>query len=99
MHAPQVGRDVVTGYLTAAMKVIGTDAFRYERQWTGDDSAVLEFVTEVDGLTVHGVDMITWDADGLITEFTVMIRPLRGLDAVVERMGAELLRMLEAAGY
>jgi len=98
VHTPQVGRDVVTGYLTAALKIIANETFHYERQWFAEDSAVLEFVTEVDGLTVHGIDMITWDADGLINDFTVMIRPLKALNKVVELMGAELLRMLEPAG-
>jgi hypothetical protein len=41
--------------------------------------------------------MITWDADGLIIDFTVMVRPARALQAVIEHMGAELMRMLEAA--
>lgn len=94
VHTPQVGRETVIGYLTAAFAVLGPQ-LRYEREWTGDDSAVLEFVTEVDGLAVHGIDMITWDADGLIQDVTVMIRPVKGLHAVMEQMGAELARMLQ----
>ena len=42
--------------------------------------------------------MITWDDDGQIVDFTVMVRPAKALQAVIEHMGAELLRMLEAAG-
>jgi hypothetical protein len=48
-------------------------------------------------LDVSGVDIITWDDDGRIVDFTVMIRPKRALDAVIQHMGAELMRMLEAA--
>jgi hypothetical protein len=70
----------------------------YDREWIGEDSAVLEFRTEVGGRQVHGIDMITWDAEGLITDFTVMVRPAKALQAVVEHMGAELMRMLEDAG-
>lgn len=55
--------------------------------------------TEVAGLEVHGADFITWNDEGQILDFTVMIRPLKALNAVIEQMGAELLRMLEAAGY
>jgi hypothetical protein len=93
VHAPQAGRDTVVGYLTAALTVLGP-ALTYRREWLGEDSAVLEFTTEVGGREVHGIDMITWDDDGLITDFTVMVRPAKGLDAVVHAMGAELLRML-----
>lgn len=93
VHAPQQGRDTVVGYLTAAFTVLGP-ALSYRREWLGEDSAVLEFTTEVGGREVHGVDMITWDDAGLITDFTVMVRPMKGLDAVVDAMGAELLRML-----
>ncbi|MFC0221947.1 nuclear transport factor 2 family protein [Nocardioides zeicaulis] len=96
VHAPQEGRDTVVGYLTAAFTVLGPE-LTYEREWLGDDSAVLEFRTRVGGYDVSGIDMITWDADGRIVDFTVMVRPKRALDAVVEHMGAELLRMLEAA--
>ena len=74
-----------------------TQVVAYEREWLGADSAVLQFRTEVGGLDVSGVDMITWDADGLIVDFTVMVRPAKALQAVIEHMGAELLRMLEAA--
>jgi hypothetical protein len=102
VHTPQEGRDTVVGYLTAAFTVLGP-ALRYEREWVGEDSAVLQFRTEVaapdgSGLDVSGVDIITWDDDGRIVDFTVMVRPAKALQAVIEHMGAELARMLEAAG-
>lgn len=91
VHAAQQGRDLVVAYLSAALVVLGPE-LTYRREWVGEDSAVLEFTTEVAGLQVHGVDLITWDGDGLIADFTVMIRPVRGLQAVVEAMAAELSR-------
>ncbi len=97
VHTPQTGRDTVVGYLTAAFTVLGP-ALAYEREWLGDDSAVLQFRTQVGGLDVSGVDMITWDEDGQIVDFTVMVRPAKALQAVIDHMGAELLRMLEEAG-
>ena len=96
VHTPQEGRDTVVGYLTAAFRVLGP-ALAYRREWVGEDSAVLEFSTRLGDVEVHGIDMITWDAEGQIVDFTVMIRPKKGLDAVIEQMGAELLRMLAAA--
>lgn len=91
VHTPQVGRTTAAAYLRAALVVLGP-GLRYEAKWYGEGSAVLEFVTVVGGRDVHGVDMIRWGADGRVTEFTVMVRPLRGLQALVEEMGAELAR-------
>lgn len=98
VHTPQESRDTVVGYLTAAFTVLGPHLV-YDREWLGEDSAVLEFRTEVGGLQVHGIDMITWGEDGLITDFTVMVRPAKALQAVIEHMGAEIVRMLEAGGH
>ena len=89
VFTPQAGREKATAYLTAAMAVL-SPTLRYEREWYAEDSAVLEFTAEVDGLTVHGIDMIRWDAAGLLAEFTVMVRPLRGLQQLVTRMSALL---------
>ena len=88
---PQQGRDLVVAYLSAALTVLGGD-FHYERQWLRDTGAVLEFRSVVDGREVHGVDMIEFDPDGLIVDFTVMVRPLSALNLVVEKMGTELKR-------
>ena len=53
-------------------------------------SAVLEFEADLDGTVVQGVDMLRWGPDGRLTEFTVLVRPLRGLQALIERMAARL---------
>ena len=97
VHTPQEGRDTVVAYLTAAFTVLGPE-LTYEREWLGADSAVLQFRTVVGGLDVSGVDIITLDDDGQIIDFTVMVRPAKALTVVIEQMGTELLRMLEAAG-
>lgn len=89
VHAPQVGRELTTAYLSAAIVVLGP-GLTYHREWRGESSAVLEFTTTIDGIEVHGVDMIAWNDDQLVTEFTVMARPLKGLHILIERMGAEL---------
>ena len=91
---PQEGRDLVVAYLTAALAVLG-EGFRYERTWGTEASGVLEFVSAIDGKQVHGVDIIEWDADGLIRDFTVMVRPLSALHLLVERMGERLTAMAE----
>ncbi|MFB9315497.1 nuclear transport factor 2 family protein [Nocardioides plantarum] len=95
VHTPQEGKAVTTAYLRAAMVVLGP-TLRYLDEWyAGDDdggSAVLEFECEVDGRAVHGVDMLRWGSGGRLTSFTVMVRPVKGLEAVIAGMGAELMR-------
>ena len=49
-----------------------------------------QFEAELDGLTVHGVDMLRWDESGRLTEFTVMVRPFKGLEKLMEQMLAQL---------
>lgn len=97
-HSPilfraQQGRDLVALYLTGAMHVIANPSFHYVRELVDGDDAVLEFETEIDEVHVNGVDMITWDEHGLIRDFKVMIRPLKAINIVQQRM-AELLEKL-----
>jgi SnoaL-like domain len=87
---PQQGRDLVALYLTGAMHVIATPEFRYVREVVDGRDAVLEFETVVDGVHVNGVDMITWNDQGLITDFKVMLRPLKAITTVHQKMAALL---------
>jgi len=91
VHTPQEGRELVTAYLAGAMVVLGPE-LTYHDEWVRERDAVLRFTTVVDGLQVEGVDLITWDDDGLISSFTVMIRPFKALQAVMGRMLEELTR-------
>ncbi len=90
---PQQGKDLVALYLTGAMHVIATESFRYVREVVDGRNAVLEFETEIDGIHLNGVDMITWNEQGQITDFKVMLRPLKAIMIVQQRM-AELLERL-----
>lgn len=92
VHTPQEGKAIVLVYLSAAMTVLTAESFEYVDQWVRERSAILEFVAVVDGLQVHGIDMIEWNDDDLITKFTVMVRPLKALNALVARMGEQLQR-------
>ena len=91
VFTPQEGRATTLAYLTAAVKVLGDSSFRYVGQWFADRSAVLEFVADLDGIHVNGVDVIHWNDDDEIVEFKVMLRPLKALQAVMSAM-AELLQ-------
>ena len=91
VHTPQVGKAIATMYLSAAVHVFGNDSFRYVREIVGERDAVLEFETEIDGIIVNGVDMIRWNEDGKIIEFKVIIRPLKAINLIHQKMGEMLL--------
>jgi hypothetical protein len=95
VHTPQLGKELTTAYLTAAVAVLGP-TLRYVREWYDERSAVLEFEAELDGLSVHGIDLMVWDDDGRLIEFTVMVRPMKGLHKLIEHMAAQLAAMFEA---
>lgn len=91
VHTPQVGKANATKYLQAAMHVLGNDSFRYLNQWYGPSSAVMEFQSICEGIVINGVEMITWNADGQVTHFKVMVRPLKAVNKLHELMGRLLL--------
>lgn len=90
VFSPQRGRALTAAYLRAAEQMFSGTGFHYVDQWFGENSAVLEFAAEVDGLTVEGIDMIRWNDAGEITSFKVMVRPFKALQGVIGRM-AQLL--------
>lgn len=90
VHTPQAGKAVTTQYLAAAFQVFFNASFRYVREVVGPRDAVLEFQVEIDGITVNGVDMIRWNDEGRIVDFKVMIRPLKAINLIHQKMGAML---------
>jgi len=107
VFTPQRGKDVTALYLSAAAGTFdqpsekagdgdgsgGGGPFRYVKQTTGDNTAMLEFETEMGGKYVNGVDIITCNDAGKIVEFKVLIRPLQAVNAVHEAMRAMLEQM------
>jgi hypothetical protein len=90
VHTPQEGKAITVKYLAGALSVLNNDSFRYLNTWTALDSAVLEFATEIEGVTINGVDLIWWNEAGLITRFKVMIRPLKAINLLHRLMGERL---------
>lgn len=90
VHTPQRGRDIAFKYLASADKVLGGEGFRYVGEWLNGNGAVLEFTNVLDGIAVNGVDIITFDDQGKITHFKVMIRPLKAVNLVHQLMKAQL---------
>lgn len=90
VHTPQVGKAITRKYLAAAFQVFFNESFRYVRELTGERDAILEFQVEIDGIQVNGVDMIKWNEHGKIVEFKVMLRPLKAVNLIHQKMGAML---------
>ena len=89
VFAPQDGRALTASYLSAALRVLGP-SLRYVSQWHDQAGAVLEFEADLDGVYVQGVDILRWNTDEKLVSFTVMVRPLRGLQKLVELMSVQL---------
>ena len=90
VHTPQRGKALAKAYIAAAFQVFFNPSFRYVREIIGPSDAMLEFETEIDGVLVNGVDIIKWNASGKVVEFKVMIRPLKAIGLIHERMAAML---------
>jgi hypothetical protein len=93
VHTPQRGREITFKYLASADKVLGGPGFAYVGEWLNETSAILEFTNEINGIKINGIDMITFGADGRITRFKVMVRPLKAVNMLHQMMGEMLQKM------
>ena len=106
VYTPQRGKDITKMYLMAAGGVFGEGAkdevsdsnksqsnFKYIKEIIGEKSALLEFESEMDGIYVNGVDVISWNEEGKITEFKVIVRPLQAVNMLHQKMQAMLESM------
>ena len=87
VHTPQRGKPITVKYLASAGKVLSNTGFHYVGEWEGKNSLILEFNAEINGIKIDGIDMITWDETGLITNFKVMVRPLKAVNMLHQKMG------------
>jgi hypothetical protein len=106
LFTPQKGKAITKMYLEAAGATFNGDGsgrtladglpeskFHYVKQVLSGRHAVLEFETTVDGKHVNGIDMITCDEAGRITEFKVMIRPLQAVNLLHQKMATMLEKL------
>jgi hypothetical protein len=93
VHTPQRGKAITAKYLASAGFVLGNDSFEYVGEWHRENSSILEFKAEIDGIAINGIDMITCDDEGLITHFKVMVRPLKAVNMLHQKMGEMLMAM------
>ena len=88
VFSPYEGREAVMGLLRHVMEVLAD--LEYTDELHGDGSHALIFRASVGDRQVQGLDHLVVDADGLVTELTVMIRPASGLMAVAQAMAARI---------
>ncbi len=88
VYKPYVGKDALAVILTTVATVF--ENFHYTREIGGGSDHALMFAATVDGLQLEGCDFLHTNAEGLIDEFTVMLRPLKAVQAFAAKMGAAL---------
>jgi hypothetical protein len=81
---PYVGKAQAIAILSTVAHVF--ENFKYEREWLEADSWALEFSATIGGLSVKGIDLIQFDAQGKMIDFEVMVRPFSALQALGETM-------------
>jgi hypothetical protein len=92
VYRPYEGRDIVAALLAVVGETF--EDFRYTNEWRDGDTTVLFFEASIGTRDLQGVDILEHGADGLIARFTVMVRPLSGLQALAAAVAARI----EAAG-
>jgi hypothetical protein len=89
---PYEGRDVVAAVLTeGAMNVF--EDFRYVDRLESGDADALIFEARVGDRELQGLDLLRFDADGRVSELTVMVRPMSGMNALRDAMAREFERV------
>ena len=83
---PMEGKEITKMYLFAAGQSFNMDKFKYIREVHDGTNSIHEFETFIDDISVNGVDMIKWNNEGKIVDFKVMIRPLKAVQKVQEKM-------------
>lgn len=94
-HKPYEGKAITAAILANVVEVF--EDFRYVRELGDDAGHALVFEAKVDGLDITGCDFLLLDDHGLITDFMVMVRPLKATQALAEAMGARFERIVEMA--
>lgn len=93
VHTPQRGKFITKMYLMGAGESL-KDQFVYKKKIIDGLHGVLEFFCMIDDISVEGVDIIELNEDGQIINFKVMVRPLKAVHKIHERMG-EMLEKLK----
>ena len=90
VNAPQVGKALTAKYIRSAMRILGNSSFRFTGEWFAECSGVLEFEVEIEGVTINGVDIIQWNDFDQIVGFKVMVRPIKAINLLQEKIAQAL---------
>ena len=85
---PFIGKDAVAGLFAILFQTFKD--FRYVGEFSGPNGTILHFKTRVGDRDVEGIDLVRTNADGLIDDFTVMVRPLSAVHALRDAIGSAL---------
>ena len=88
VYKPYHGKEDVSNVLRLVATVF--DNFRYTNEWRDGKTTILFFEANVGDRELQGIDILEENDEGRIARFTVMIRPLSGLQAVAGTMAARL---------
>jgi SnoaL-like domain len=88
VYRPYQGREVVVALLGVVSQVF--ENFRYVNEWRDGRTTILCFEANVGDRELQGIDILEDGADGLVQSFTVMIRPLSGLQALAAAVTARV---------
>jgi SnoaL-like domain len=91
VYRPYEGREVVAKILEAVTRVF--EEFEYRQRFEGERAKALIFRARVGDREIDGLDLLRFDEDGLVSELTVMVRPMSGVQALAGAMGEQLERM------
>lgn len=96
VHRPYEGKQATAVILRAVTRVF--EDFRYTRVVEGERDQVLVFEARVGDRQVEGADFLHLGQAGLVDDFRVMIRPLSGLQAVVDAMASAIPEVMRELG-
>ena len=85
---PFEGREAISQLLAILLETF--EDFHYTDELEADGTAALIFRTHIGDRQLEGLDLFRFDAEGQITELTVMVRPLSGVIALAEAVGPKL---------
>jgi hypothetical protein len=97
LHSPVLfrgfeGRETVIGVITHVAATL--EDFAYTDEAVGDGTVVLRFKAMVGDKELEGIDHLTLDEEGKVSDLTVFMRPMSALTAfnaqMAERLGIEL---------
>jgi hypothetical protein len=88
---PFEGRDAVGQVLGAVMETF--EDFSYTDELAGATAHALVFAARVGDKQVWGIDLLRFDGDGRINDFTVLVRPLSAAVALAQAMGPKVAHL------